>query len=251
MLKRLEQKSVIITGASKGIGKGIAKVFAAEGAKVLVVSRHKELAVQTVNEIQEAGGEASFFQADVSHWHEVESMVKTAIERYGKIDILCSNAGIYPSVSIEDMSEEDWDYVNSVNLKGTFFAVKACLPQMKKQNWGRIVLTSSITGPLTGYPGWSHYGAAKAGILGFMRTAALEFVKHNITINAVLPGNIRTESDDEQDEEYKQIAQSIPMGRWGEREDIAYPALFFASDESSYITGQTLVVDGGQTLPEY
>jgi len=205
MLKRLEQKSVIITGASKGIGKGIAKVFAAEGAKVLVVSRHKEPAVQTVNEIQQAGGEASFFQADVSHWHEVESMVKAAIERYGKIDILCNNAGIYPSVSIEDMSEEDWDYVNSVNLKSTFFAVKACLPQMKKQNWGRIVLTSSITGPLTGCPGWSHYAATKAGMLGFMRTAALEFVKHNITINAVLPGNIRTESDDEQDEEYKQV----------------------------------------------
>ncbi len=250
IFKTFDQKSVIVTGASKGIGKVMAKCFAAVGAKVLVVSRHKEVADKTANEIQQAGFEASSFKADVSQWLEVEAMATTAINRYGGIDILCSNAGIYPSVTIDNMSEADWDLVNSVNLKGTFFAVKACLPQMKKQNWGRIVLTSSITGPYTGFPGWAHYGATKAGMLGFMRTAAIEVAKHNITINAVLPGNIKIAEEELEEDFIQSIAQSIPMGKWGESEDVAYAAIFLASHEAKYITGQTLVVDGGQVLPE-
>ena len=120
-------------------------------------------------------------------------MAAASVERHGGIDILCSNAGIFPSARIEEMSEEEWDTVNSVNLKGTFLVVKACLPHMRQRSEGRIVLTSSITGPITGFPGWAHYGATKAGMLGFMRTAAIELASHNITINAVLPGNIMTE----------------------------------------------------------
>ena len=178
-------------------------------------------------------------------------MVEAAVGRHGGIDVLCSNAGVFPSARLDEMSEEEWDTVNSINLKGTFLTVKACLPELKRSEAGRVLLTSSITGPITGYPGWAHYGATKAGMLGFMRTAAIEFARHNITINAVMPGNIMTEGLDDVGEEYlATMTRSIPMGRLGESEDIGYAMLFLASDEAKYITGQTLVVDGGQTLPE-
>ena len=251
MGNRMEQKSVIVTGGSKGLGRGIAGVFAREGAKVLVVAREPDAGEQAARKIVDAGGAASFFRADVSAKDDVEAMVKAAVARHGGIDILCSNAGIFPSVRLEEMTEADWDRVNSVNLKGTFLAVKACLPELKKTTGGRILLTSSITGPITGYPGWAHYGATKAGMLGFMRTAAIEFAKYNITINAVMPGNIMTEGLDDVGEDYLRVMEkSIPMGKLGDPEDIAYAMLFLASHEAKYITGQTLVVDGGQTLPE-
>ncbi len=251
IMKRYEGKTVIVTGASKGIGRGIAKVFALEGANVLVVSRNSDDGEKVVNEILEADGKASYFSADVSKWKDMETMAKTAMDRYGKIDVLCANAGIFPSATIEEMTEDNWNLVNDVNLKGTFLAVKACLPMMKEKKYGKIILTSSITGPTTGYPGWSHYGASKAGMLGFMRTACLETAKHNITMNAILPGNIRTEGLDDLGEDYlHKMAQSIPLKKLGETEDIAYAAVFLASDEAKFITGQTLVVDGGQILPE-
>jgi len=251
MGNRMEQKSVIITGGSKGLGRGIAKVFAREGAKVLVVSRQPDTGERTAKEIVDAGGTASFFRADVSDSDDVAAMADAAIDLHGGIDVLCSNAGVFPSVRLEEMTQEDWDIVNSVNLKGTFLAVKACLPELKKADGGRILLTSSITGPITGYPGWAHYGATKAGMLGFMRTAAIEFAKYNITINAVMPGNIRTEGLDDVGDDYLRLMEkSIPMGRLGDPEDVAYAMLFLASHEAKYITGQTLIVDGGQTLPE-
>ena len=247
----MEQKSVIVTGGSKGLGRGIAQVFAREGAKVLVVARQQDAGERTAKEIVDAGGTASFFRADVSNWEDVEAMAEAAVDRHGGIDILCSNAGIFPSARVEEMTQVEWDTVNSVNLKGTFFAVKACLPELKKKEEGRILLTSSITGPITGYPGWAHYGATKAGMLGFMRTAAIEFARYNITINAVMPGNIMTEGLDDIGEDYlRRMEQSIPMGKLGDPEDVAYAMLFLASHEAKYITGQTLVVDGGQTLPE-
>jgi len=251
MGNRMDQKSVIVTGGSKGLGRGIARVFADEGAKVLVVARQQDAGEQTAAEIVSAGGTASFFSADVSSWDDVEAMVEAAVDRHGGVDVLCNNAGIFPSARVEEMTTEEWDTVNSVNLKGTFFAVKACLPQIKKSSQGRILLTSSITGPTTGYPGWAHYGATKAGMLGFMRTAAIEFARDNITINAVMPGNIMTEGLDDIGEDYlRRMEQSIPMGKLGEPEDVAHALLFLASHEAKYITGQTLVVDGGQTLPE-
>jgi len=251
MGNRMEHKSVIVTGGSKGLGRGIAKVFAREGAKVLVVARQPEAGEQTAKDIVDSGGTASFFRADVSRSGDVETMAKAAVDRHGGIDILCSNAGIFPSVRLEDMTEEEWDTVDSINLKGTFLAVKACLPELKKTDGGRILLTSSITGPITGYPGWAHYGATKAGMLGFMRTAAIEFAKYNITINAVMPGNIMTEGLDDVGEDYLRLMEkSIPLGRLGSPEDVGYAMLFLASQEASYITGQTLIVDGGQTLPE-
>ncbi len=251
MGNRMEQKSVIVTGGSKGLGRGIAQVFAREGAKVLVVARQQDAGERTAREIVDAGGTASFFRADVSNWDDVEAMAEAAVDRHGGIDILCSNAGIFPSARVEEMTQVEWDTVNSVNLKGTFFAVKACLPELKKKEEGRILLTSSITGPITGYPGWAHYGATKAGMLGFMRTAAIEFARYNITINAVMPGNIMTEGLDDIGEDYlRRMEQSIPLGKLGDPEDVAYAVLFLASHEAKYITGQTLVVDGGQILPE-
>lgn len=248
MLKSLQGKTVIVTGGSKGIGRGIAKRFGHAGLNVLVVSRHLDEAEVVAGEI---GANASAFAADVSETEPCKAMAAAALERYGSIDVLCANAGIFPAAKLSEMTAADFDTVMAVNLKGTFLSVSAVLPAMKAQNKGRIVLTSSITGPITGYPGWSHYGASKAGQLGFMRTAAIELAPYNITVNSVLPGNILTEGLAGLGEDYLiSMAACIPMKRLGSVEDIANAVLYFASDEAGYVTGQTIVVDGGQVLPE-
>ena len=177
--------------------------------------------------------------------------MKTVAERNGGLDVLCANAGIFPPAKLEEMTSEQWDEVNDTNLKGTFHSVKAAIPYLKNSDQGRIVLTSSITGPVTGYPGWTHYGATKAGQLGFMRTACIELAKYAITVNAVLPGNIITEGLADMGEEYRRaMAASVPLGRLGTVDDIGHAALYFASKEAGYVTGQTIIVDGGQILPE-
>jgi len=248
MLTSLAGKSVVVTGASKGIGKGIARVFARQGAKVLIVARHAGQAEATAKEL---GAGASAFAADVTKPEELDAAAEAAAERNGGIDVLCANAGIFPQVKIEEMPPEQWDLVLATNLKGTFLSVKACLPYLKKSEAGRVVLTSSITGPITGFPGWTHYGASKAGQLGFLRTAAIELARYGITVNAVMPGNIITEGLEGLGADYlKTMASSIPLKRLGTVEDIGYAALFLASKEAAYITGQTIVVDGGQILPE-
>lgn len=251
MLTSIAGKSVIVTGASKGIGKGIARVFCQNGAKVMIVSRHIGEAEACADELRRAGGAAEGYAADVTKQGEMDFLAEAAAKAHGGIDILCANAGIFPQAKIEDLSADDWDHVMATNLKGTFLPVKACLPYLKKSGEGRIVLTSSITGPVTGFPGWSHYGATKAGQLGFMRTACIELAKYGITINAVLPGNILTEGLIALGEEYqKSMAASVPLKKLGTVEDIGYAALFLASKEAGYITGQTIIVDGGQILPE-
>jgi 3-oxoacyl-[acyl-carrier protein] reductase len=248
MLTPITGRSVIVTGASKGIGKGIARVFANQGAKVLVVSRSQSDAEACAGEI---GNRASAFAADISDWESVQAMAKVAAERHGGIDILCANAGVYPQTNIADMDPAEWDLVMNTNLKGNFLCVKACLPHLKKSDQGRVILTSSITGPVTGFPGWSHYGASKSGQLGFMRTACIELAKDDITMNAVLPGNIITEGLEDLGEDYmKAMSSSIPLKKLGVVEDIGNAALFLASREASYITGQSIIVDGGQILPE-
>jgi len=240
-----------VTGASRGIGKGIARVFAAHGARIVLVSRGREDCERVTQEIIDAGGAAEMVCGDVSKWPDMQAMAAAAAEKYGGIDILCANAGIFPAAKIEDMTPEQWDEVQAVNLKGTFLCIKACLPHLKQSEQGRIIITSSITGPITGFPGWTHYAASKGGQLGFMRTAAIEMAKHGITVNAVLPGNIMTEGLSDLGEDYlAKMAGSIPLGRLGAVEDIGNTALFLASREAGYITGQTIVVDGGQTLPE-
>lgn len=251
MFTSIKGKSVLVTGASKGIGKGIARVFAQQGARVFIVARSQDDAESCCAEITAAGGEANCVSADISKLAGAETAAARCAELYGGIDIVCANAGIFPSAKLEEMTEEQWDEVLDTNLKGTFNTVKACIPYLKKADGGRIVVTSSITGPITGFPGWAHYGASKAGQLGFIKTAAIELAKYGITINAVMPGNIKTEGLDGLGEDYlKTMAASIPAKKLGEVEDIANAALFFASKEAHYITGQQIVVDGGQILPE-
>ena len=247
----LTGRSVLVTGGSKGIGKGIARVFARAGAKVLIVARHLDVAEATARELAGQNGTVSATAADVTDLAAMTAAAELAVARHGGLDVLCANAGIFPTTKLEDMSPENWDEVVGTNLKGTFIAVKACLPGLKKSNQGRIVVTSSITGPVTGFPGWTHYGATKAGQLGFIRTACIELAKYGITVNAVSPGNVLTEGLQGMGEDYlKTMAASIPVKRLGEVEDIGYAALFLASKEAGYITGQTIIVDGGQIVLE-
>ena len=250
MFKSLAGRTAVVTGASKGIGRGIARRLGAVGCSVLVVARNTAETENVAREIMQAGGKASAFRADVADESAMKLMARAAVERYGSLDILCANAGIFPAAKLDVMSGTEFDKVLATNLRGTFLCVSACLPALKRAK-GRIVVTSSITGPITGYPGWSHYGASKAGQLGFIRTAAIELAPAGVTINAVMPGNIATEGLDGLGPDYiAKMESSIPMKRLGTVEDIANAVLFFASDEAGYITGQTLVIDGGQTLPE-
>jgi 3-oxoacyl-[acyl-carrier protein] reductase len=251
VLTSLSGRSVIVTGASKGIGRGIARVFAGKGAQVLLAARDLAQAQAAAAEICSAGGTATAVSADVSNAEDCARMAATAVDRHGGIDIVCCNAGIFPAARLGEMSVADWDQVLDINLKGTFLTVNACLAGLKARGKGRIVVTSSITGPITGYPGWSHYAASKAGQLGFVRTAAIELAPHNITVNAVLPGNILTEGVEALGPDYiARMTSAIPQRRLGSVEDVAYAALFLASDEAGFISGQTIVVDGGQVRPE-
>ena len=251
MFHSLRGRSVIITGASRGIGRGIALRFAREGCRLLLVSRRLDEVQALADQLAAAGGEARAFAADVSQPRSMQAMAAAAVDAFGGIDVLCANAGIFPAAKLGEMTAGDFDIVVGTNLKGTFLSVSACLPALKVSGRGRIILTSSITGPVTGFPGWSHYGASKAGQLGFMRTAAIELAPFGITVNSVLPGNIATEGLDGMGADYiRGMEASIPMKRLGSVTDVANAALFFASDEAAYITGQSLVIDGGQILPE-
>jgi 3-oxoacyl-[acyl-carrier protein] reductase len=181
----------------------------------------------------------------------MEAMAAAAIDNFGAIDVLCLNAGIFPSALLGDLTEEMWDEVIDTNLKGIFFGTQACIPYMKKQMSGRIVVVSSITGPNVGWPGLTHYGASKGGANAFIRGAALELAKYNITVNGVSPGSIMSEGLVELGgEALEEVRQIIPAGYIGDPEDIAHALFYLASDQARYVTGQILVVDGGQILPE-
>ena len=248
MLTSFEGKSVIVTGGSKGIGRGIATVFARQGAKVTITARGEEALKLATAEIE---GDVRYELCDVSDWASVQSMVANVVKAHGGLDVICANAGAFPQTKIIDMDPEEWDDVMATNLRSSFLCVKAVIPHFEKAGKGRVVLTSSITGAITGFPGWSHYGASKSGQLGFLKTAAMELSRYNTTINAVMPGNIYTEGLQNLGQEYlATMAASIPLKRLGDVEDIGNAALFFASDEAAYITGQQIVVDGGQIIPE-
>jgi 3-oxoacyl-[acyl-carrier protein] reductase len=249
MFTSIAGRAVVVTGGTRGIGKGIASVFARNGARILITGRDSDAARAAADELP---GEVSFVQADVASREDCRRMAAIAQERLGGIDVLCANAGIFPKARLADLTEEELDRVLGTNLKGTMFSVQACLPALARSGRGRVILISSITGPITGSPGWPHYGASKAGQLGFMRTAAIELAPSGITVNAVLPGNIITEDLPRSSEAYANtMASSIPMRRLGTVDEVGYTALFLATEEAAYITGQTIVVDGGQVLPEF
>ena len=199
MFTSIAGRSVVVTGGSRGIGRGIAGVFASAGARVLLVGRDRSALDEAAASLK---GEVATVVADVSDRDQCDHMAEVAVERHGGIDVLCANAGIFPSARLTDMTPDDLEAVLATNFKGTVFAVQACLRPLTDSGHGRIVVTSSITGPITGYPGWSHYGASKAAQLGFLRTAAMELAPSRITINAVMPGNVFTEGLDGLGQEY-------------------------------------------------
>ncbi|MFF3558062.1 3-oxoacyl-ACP reductase FabG [Streptomyces tsukubensis] len=246
------ERSVVVTGATRGIGRGIAELFASRGAAVAVTGRDAATAGKAADELAAStGGRVIGLGLDLRDPDAAEAVAEEVERRHGHVDVVCANAGIFPEKPLREMTAADIDEVLAVNLRGSILVTKAFLSAMERAGHGRIVLTSSITGPVTGYKGWSHYAASKAGQLGFLRSAALELAPAGITVNAVLPGNVRTEGLAELGDDYlRRMTASIPAGRLGETADIAHAVLFLASDEASFITGQTLTVDGGQTLPE-
>ena len=248
MTQSLKGRIVVVTGGSKGIGRGIAQVFSEAGAKVAVMARNGDQAAVAAAAI---GHGAIGVAGDVTSGESLKTAYAEVAKRLGNIDVLCANAGIFPPTRLEEMSEAQWDEVSDTNLKGTFLSVQAAIPYLKASDQGRIVLTSSITGPVTGFPGFTHYGASKAGQLGFMRTACIELATYGITVNAVMPGNIITEGLAGMGAEYQaSMTASVPLKRLGTVADIGHAALYFASKEAGYVTGQTIIVDGGQILPE-
>ncbi len=246
MSGRLEGKVAFVIGAARGIGKGVAKRFVEEGALVVLGDTDPECQ-KTAEEIG-----ASFVSTDISSLTDAQKAVASILERHGKLDIIVQNAGIYPWQLIEDTSQDDWDRVMGVNLRGAFNAAHAALPAMKARNYGRMLFTSSITGPHVTNPGHGHYAATKAGINGFIRAAALEFSSYGITVNGVEPGNILTEAIQEhRGAAYiASMEAAIPLGRLGTPRDVANAFLYLASDDASYVTGTTIIVDGGQIIPE-
>jgi 3-oxoacyl-[acyl-carrier protein] reductase len=251
MFTPITDRTVLVTGGTKGIGKGIAGVFARAGANVVVNGRDADAGEAAVQDLSGQGGEVAYVAGDVSAAGDCERLAEETAARFGGIDVLCANAGVFPDVKLADMTEDDIDSIFATNVKGCMLTVKACLPYLERSGHGRVILTSSITGPITGFPGWSHYGATKAAQLGFLRTACIELAPKNITINAVLPGNVVSEGLEELGDDYvAAMTAAIPLGRLGRVEEIGAAALFLATDEAGYITGQTIVVDGGQTLPE-
>jgi 3-oxoacyl-[acyl-carrier protein] reductase len=247
MSERLHGKVAAVIGGARGIGRGIATRFVREGARV------------AIGDLEDGPGEdlaaeldGIYVRTDISRADDAEAVVAATLERFGRLDIVVQNAGIYPWTLIENTSPEEWDRVLSVNLSGCFHAARAAVKPMKAQKSGRILFTSSITGPHVTSPGHGHYSATKAGINGFIRAAALEFAGYGITVNGVEPGNILTEGmKAHRSREFIQaMTDAIPVGRLGTPDDVASAFLFLASDEAAFITGTTIVVDGGQLLPE-
>lgn len=252
MFADLSNKVAMVTGAGQGIGAGIARVFATAGAKVMVVNRTPAHGERTVAEIRDAGGVAALRALDIGDPASAVKAVAETAAKWGGIDIMVHNAASFLGGPVESYSEKDLETVLSVNLKACFRLSKAAIPHFRKRGGGRLLFTSSVTGPRVAMPGTSYYAASKGGMNAFIRTAAIELARDNITVNGVEPGYIRTAAMEllADEEGLAQMTKYIPTGYMGAPEDIAYCMLYLASDEARYITGQTICVDGGSTLPE-
>lgn len=245
----LTDKTAVITGASRGIGRAIALHMAKLGARVIInYNGSEEKAKEVQKEIIEAGGRAFIYRCDVSDFKQCESFVREIVEKFGRIDILVNNAGITKDGLLMSMSEEAFDSVVQVNLKGTFNMIRFVSRQMLKQRSGRIINMASVVG-VSGNAGQANYAASKAGVIGLTKSAAKELASRGITVNAIAPGYISTDMTEQLKDEVKtQIAGMIPMGTLGEPKQVASVAAFLASDEAAYITGQVLHVDGGMNM---
>lgn len=249
---RLDGKVAVVTGSGQGIGEAIVRLFADEGAYVVVNARTQERVRHVVDAILQKGGIAHGVIADVASLPGVNTLISDTVSRFQHIDILVHNAGIFPFKLIEEMDDVAWNEVIGVNLTSAYRLTHACIPHLKERGSGRIIFTSSVQGNRVAVPGCAHYAASKGGINGFIRAAALELARYGITVNGVEPGLVLTPGTESviSEEMRRRWARFVPLKRWGKPAEIAYAMLYLASAEASYVTGQTIVVDGGALLPE-
>ncbi len=250
--KRLDGKVAVVTGSGQGIGEAIALLFAREGAAVVVNARTEKQVARVVDNIVQEGGNAHGVTADIGSLQGVDELIEAAASQFQHIDILVHNAGIFPFDLLENLEDDAWNEVISVNLTSAYRLTHACIPHMKERGDGRVLFTSSVQGNRVAVPGCAHYATSKAGINGFIKAAALELSRYGITVNGVEPGLVRTPGTDNamSEEKQRQWAKYVPLKRWGEPIEIAHAMLYLASPEAGYVTGQTLIVDGGALLPE-
>lgn len=242
-------KTALVTGASRGIGAAIAKKLAARGFMVIINYGHSSAAAEEVkNQIEQAGGQAVLMQGDVSSGDDVDRMFKDIKKTWGRLDVLVNNAGINRDTLLVRMKEEQWDAVLSTDLKSVFFTTKAAASLMMRQRSGSIINIASVVG-ITGNAGQANYAAAKAGVIGFTKSAAKELAARGIRVNAIAPGFIETDMTDAIPEKIREgMLETIPLRRGGKAEDVANAVAFLASDDAGYITGQVLKVDGGMVM---
>ncbi len=244
----LSDKVAIVTGASRGIGRAIALALAAQGAKVVASARNAEALAKLADEIKSQGGDALAVVGDVALEDDANNLVKQAVEAYGQVDVFVNNAGITRDGLLLRMKNDDWDAVLDTNLKGAFLCTRAVAKVMSKQRSGRIINISSVVGEM-GNAGQANYCASKAGLLGLTKSVARELARRNVTVNAITPGFIVTDMTEEMTDKAREtMTEQIPLGRLGSAEDIASAVIFLASDQSGYITGQVLGVNGGMYM---
>ena len=244
----LSHKTAIVTGASQGIGKTIAIEMAKSGATVFCLARNKEALDTTIKKITENGGKATAFSCDISNNDDFKSIILNIVKEYGSIDILVNNAGITKDNLLMRMSDDQWDDVLNINLKGSFTCIRSVIKHMMKKKFGRIINITSIVG-ITGNAGQANYAASKSGLIGLTKSIAKEVASRGITANCVAPGWIETSMTDQLSTEVKnKFLSQIPTGKIGQSKDIANTVIFLASDEAEYITGQTITVDGGRII---
>lgn len=257
-MKKLEGKVAVITGASKGIGEGITRVYAKYGAKLVLAARGEKV-MEFASQLRDEGYDAIGIMTDVSDKSSVENLVKTAIEKYGTIDVLVNNAGVCVLGDLMSSSDEDRDYHININIKGVWNVTKAVAPYMMKKKEGKIVIMSSVTGDMVADPGEAAYATTKAALVGFTKAMARELADYNITVNAICPGYVMTplvegmakqSCPEDPESVISGIASAVPLKRLAEPEEIGELAAFLGCYESSYITGAQIVIDGGSTLPE-